>query len=388
MSAPSELPQNPSRWAQRPAAILDFPGQGVSHRWRQLRPYAFAVFASALALVLTLLVDDPRVEPNTLLLFLAAVMCSSWYGGIGPGVVATGLTGLGALYLYIPPALSFLLDEQSALRLVEFVAVSVLISVLNETRRRSQARAEHASAEAAAANRVKDEFLAMVSHELRTPLSAILGWTKILRTREADPSITPQALEIIERNAATESRLVEDLLDISRLATGHFRLHMRPLEITPVLHAAIDTVRPAIEAKALDLRTKVDGTAMVLGDQERLQQVLWNLLSNAVKFTPERGAVEVVVQQVNTHARILVSDTGPGIDAAALPHIFERFHQGSQADGKRRGGLGLGLAIARHVAELHGGTLRAESAGRGKGARFVLELPTLADRAQPVATVR
>jgi signal transduction histidine kinase len=354
---------------------------------RPLRPYAFALFASALAVILTLLVDNPRVEPNTLLLFLAAVMCSSWYGGMGPGIVATALTGLGAFYFYIPPPLSFSLNEQSALRLVEFVAVCVLISILNETRRRSQARAEQASAEAAAANRVKDEFLAMVSHELRTPLSAILGWTKILRTRSADPSITPRALEIIERSAATESRLVEDLLDISRLATGHFRLHMHPLEITPVVHAAIDTVRPAIEAKALDLRTQVHGTALVLGDQERLQQVLWNLLSNAVKFTPERGSVEVVVQQVNAHARILVSDTGPGIDSAALPHIFERFHQ-EKTDSKRRGGLGLGLAIARHVAELHGGTLRAESAGKGKGARFVLELPTLAPRAEPAAAVR
>jgi signal transduction histidine kinase len=352
-----------------------------------LRPYAFAVFASALALVLTLLVDDPRVEPNTLLLFLAAVMCSSWYGGIGPGLATTVLSGIGAFYFYISPPLSFEFNEQSTLRLLEFVAVSALISVLNEMRRRFQARAERASAEAAAANRVKDEFLAMVSHELRTPLSAILGWTKILRTSSADPSITPQALEIIERNAATESRLVEDLLDVSRLATGHFRLHMHPLDLTPVVQAAIDTVRPGIEAKALDLRAQMHGTAPVLGDQERLQQVLWNLLSNAVKFTPERGSVEVVVEQVNAHARILVSDTGPGIDATALPHIFERFHQG-EADSKRRGGLGLGLAIARHVAELHGGTLRAESAGRGKGARFVLELPTLADRAQPVATVR
>jgi signal transduction histidine kinase len=354
---------------------------------RPLRPYAAAFLASALALILTLLVDDPRVEPNTLLLFLAAVMCSSWYGGIGPGIVATVLTGIGALYFYIPPFLSPLFNEQSALRLAEFIAVSVLISILNETRRRSQARAEQASAEAAAANRVKDEFLAMVSHELRTPLSAILGWTKILRTRSADPSITPQALEVIERNAATESRLVEDLLDISRLATGHFRLHMHPLDLAPVVHAAIDTVRPAIEAKALDLRTQVHGTGMVLGDQERLQQVLWNLLSNAVKFTPEHGSVEVVVQQVKTHACVLVSDSGPGIDSAALPHIFERFHQG-EAESKRRGGLGLGLAIARHVAELHGGTLRAESAGKGKGSRFVLELPTLAEQTEPVAAGR
>jgi signal transduction histidine kinase len=354
---------------------------------RPLRPYAVALLAGALALILTLLVDDPRVEPNTLLLFLAAVMCSSWYGGIGPGIVATAFTGLGAFYFYIPPAFALTLNEPGALRLVEYLAVSVLICILNETRRRLQARAEHASAEAAAANRVKDEFLAMVSHELRTPLSAILGWTKILRMRSTDPALTPRALEIIERNAATESRLVEDLLDISRLATGHFQLHMHPLDLTPVVHAAIDTVRPAVEAKALDLRTQVQGTAPVLGDQERLQQVLWNLLSNAVKFTPERGSVEVVVRQVNTHARILVSDSGQGIDSAALPHIFERFHQG-EADSKRRGGLGLGLAIARHVAELHGGTLRAESAGKGKGARFVLELPTLAPRAEPVAAVR
>jgi signal transduction histidine kinase len=273
------------------------------------------------------------------------------------------------------------------LRLVEFVAVCVLISILNETRRRSQARAEQASADAAAANRVKDEFLAMVSHELRTPLSAILGWTKVLRTSSADPSITRRALEVIERSAKTESRLVEDLLDISRMTTRHLRLHSHPLDLIPVLHAAIDTVRPTMEAKGLTLRTQVQSTSLVLGDQERLQQVIWNLLSNAVKFTPECGSVEVVVDQMNAHARIVVSDTGPGIDSAALPYIFEPFHQG-EADSKRHGGLGLGLAIARHVAELHGGTLRAESAGRGKGARFVLELPTLAERAEPVAAIQ
>lgn len=353
---------------------------------RSLRAYAVAILASALALLLTLLVDDPLVEPNTLLLFLAAVMCSSWYGGVGPGIVATILTGLTALYFYVEPAFSFALTEQSTVRMVEFGAVCVLISILNEARRRSQVRAERASAQAAAANRIKDQFLATVSHELRTPLSAILGWAKILRTRGVDSALAGRALDAIERSATSEARLVEDLLDVSRTLTGHLRLSPHPLELLPVLDAAIDTVCPAIEAKAIKLHTEFGRTGLVLGDPDRLQQILWNLLSNAVKFTPRLGSVAVVVQQVGTQARILVSDSGPGIDPAELSRIFDLFHQGD-AD-RNRGGLGLGLAIARHLAELHGGTLHAESGERHKGARFVFELPTLASNVRPIAAAR
>jgi signal transduction histidine kinase len=345
--------------------------------------YGLAVLASILALLLTLLIDDPLVEPNTLLLFLAAVMCSSWYGGIGPGLVASVLTGLAAVYFYTEPAFTFALHEQSTVRLMEFTAVCVLISILNEARRRSQARAEAASAEAAAANRVKNQLLATISHELRTPLGAILGWVKVLRTQDIDPGVADRAVESIERSAKAEARLVEDLLDVSRTLTGRMQLHRQPIDLQPVLDAAIDTVRPALDAKAIALHTDFHCTRPVLGDPDRLQQVVWNLLSNAARFTPRNGSVAVAVEQVGEQARIMISDTGTGIDAADLPHIFELFHQGESS--RSHGGLGLGLAIARHLAELHGGTLFAESGGRDRGARFIFELPTLSANGQPMA---
>ncbi len=348
-----------------------------------LAAYGLAVLASVLALVLTLLIDDPLVEPNTLLIFLAAVMCSSWYGGVGPGLVATVLTGVAALYFYTEPGFTFTFNEQGTVRLVEFAAVCVLISILNEARRRSQARAEAASAEAAAANRVKNQLLATVSHELRTPLGAILGWVRILRTRDLDPGMADRAVESIERSARAESRLVEDLLDVSRTLTGRMQLNRRPLDLQPVLDAAVDTVRPTLESKAIALRTEFHRTRPVMGDPDRLQQVVWNLLSNAARFTPRKGSVAVVVEQVGEQARIMVSDTGTGIDAADLPHIFDLFHQG-ESD-RSHGGLGLGLAIARQLAELHGGSLHAESGGRNKGARFIFELPTVSASVQPMA---
>ncbi len=343
----------------------------------RVRHYAFATVASIVALVVTLVVDDPLVEPNTLLLFLAAVMCSSWYGGIGPGLVATVFTGCAAMLFSLAPA--FMVSEQSALRLLEFVAVCVLISCLNEARRRSQDRAERACAEAAAAQRIKDEFLARVSHDLRTPLSAILGWTEIIHLEGADQATREHALAVIKRSTLTEVRLVEDLLDVSRTLTGQLRLRTRPLDLNVVLQGAIDVLNPAMEAKALKLRTEVHITGLVLGDAERLQQVLWNLLSNAVKFTPAKGVVTVAIEERDGRARVTVNDTGPGIDAAALPHIFEPFYQG-KIEGTRDAGLGLGLVIARHVAELHGGTLRAEKTESGSGARFVLELPTMEEQ--------
>ena len=358
----------------------------MSNSTRSLAAYGLAVLASALALLLTLLIDDPLVEPNTLLLFLAAVMCSSWYGGIGPGLVATVFTGLAALYFYTEPAFTFAFNEQGTVRLVEFAAVCVLISILNEARRRSQARAEAASAEAAEANRVKNQLLATISHELRTPLSAILGWVKILRTPDIDPGMTERAVESIERSAKAEAHLVEDLLDVSRTLTGRMRLNRQPLDLQPVLNAAVDTVRPTLESKAIALRTEFHHTRPVMGDPDRLQQVVWNLLSNAARFTPRKGSVAVIVEQVGEQARIMVSDTGTGIDPAELPHIFELFHQG---EGDRsHGGLGLGLAIARHLAELHGGSLHAESSGRDQGARFIFELPTLSANVQPMVAAR
>lgn len=236
-------------------------------------------------------------------------------------------------------------------------------------------RAKRAAEEAA---RAKDEFLAVVSHELRTPLTAILGWTRILKDKQLSESATARALEVIERNAESQTRLIEDLLDFSRIISGRLRLEVAPVELTSVVEAAVEVVRPAADAKEIRLRSILDAQAgPVSGDPDRLQQVLWNLLSNAVKFTPKGGEVQVRLTRVNSDAEISVSDTGQGISADFLPYVFERFRQADHTTTRRHGGMGLGMAISKHIVELHGGTIRAESLGEGCGATFTLTLPLL-----------
>lgn len=241
------------------------------------------------------------------------------------------------------------------------------------------------------ANRVKDEFLATLSHELRTPLSAILGWTRILRTQQVDEAASARGLETIERNTRLQAQLIEDLLDVSRIITGKLRLELQPVDLPAAVEAAIDTVRPAADAKELRLETTIDQTVgFVSGDPDRLQQVVWNLLSNAIKFTPRGGRLAVRVERSRSDAVITVTDTGKGIPASFLPHIFERFRQADSSSTRTHGGLGLGLAIVRHLVELHRGHIRAESDGEGKGSSFVVHLPlaTLQVDVLEVATVR
>jgi signal transduction histidine kinase/ActR/RegA family two-component response regulator len=242
--------------------------------------------------------------------------------------------------------------------------------------------------DAEAAGRAKDEFLATLSHELRTPLHAMLGWTRMLRTGTLDAATTTRALETLERNTRLQSQLIEDLLDVSRIITGKLRIRARPLAIQPVIDAALETVRSGAEAKGVRIDLGADATAgPVTGDADRLQQVVWNLLSNAIKFTPRGGRVQIQLDVAGDQARIRVIDTGAGIDAALLPHIFERFRQAEGLSTRALGGLGLGLAIVRHIVELHGGTVRAESAGEGRGATFTVELPLLV-RGEPATVER
>jgi PAS domain S-box-containing protein len=241
------------------------------------------------------------------------------------------------------------------------------------------ATAERDAREAAeAANRAKDTFLATVSHELRTPLSPILAWSRMLRQGVLDEDKTSGAVEAIERSAKLQAQLIEDLIDVSRIVTGRMRLEVRPIDLVPVIQAALDVVRPAAEAKGVRLQVVLDSEiGMISGDAERLQQVVWNLLSNAVKFTPKGGSVQVVLERVNSHAEIAVIDSGKGISAEFLPRVFERFEQAEQGSKRAHGGLGLGLAIVRHIIDLHGGTVHAESPGQGKGAAFTVKLPTI-----------
>jgi PAS domain S-box-containing protein len=228
------------------------------------------------------------------------------------------------------------------------------------------------------ANRLKDEFLATVSHELRTPLTAILGWAHLLRIGQHDEKSATNALETIERNARAQGQLIDDLLDVSRIITGNLRLDVRQLDPGSFIEAAIEALRPAAEAKDVRIQKVMDtGVVSVAGDPARLQQVVWNLLSNAIKFNRKGGRVQVRLERIDSHIEIAISDTGAGIKPDFLPHVFERFRQADQKTTRQHGGLGLGLAIVRHLVELHGGTVEAESEGEGQGATFVVHLPIM-----------
>jgi CheY-like chemotaxis protein len=226
------------------------------------------------------------------------------------------------------------------------------------------------------ANRIKDEFLAILSHELRTPLTSVLAWTKLLRTGKLDDVTFDRALEMIDRNARAQARLIEDLLDISRIIAGKLPLDIRPVELVSVIKTAVETMRPEADAKSIRLQMVV-GTEgkIVVGDSFRLQQVILNLLSNAIKFSPNGGEVVVRLMYTDSQARITLTDTGSGISAEFLPYVFERFRQADGSTTRAQGGLGLGLAIVRHLVEMHGGTVQAESPGEGQGSRFTVSIP-------------
>jgi PAS domain S-box-containing protein len=239
-------------------------------------------------------------------------------------------------------------------------------------------REAEARAAAEQANRLKDDFLATLSHELRTPLNAILGWAQLLHTGTLDGAGTARAVETIERNAKAQSQLIGDILEVSRITSGKLRLELHPLDVKAVVRSAVDTVRPGAQAKGILVEAALDDPVEpVLGDSDRLQQVVWNLLSNAIKFTPKGGRVQVIVERASSQVEIVVRDSGQGIDPAFLPHVFDRFRQADSSAARVHGGLGLGLAIVRHLVELHGGTVHAESPGSGGGATFFVRLPAL-----------
>lgn len=252
------------------------------------------------------------------------------------------------------------------------------LSLAEELARRASVAVENASLyrEASEASQLKDEFLATLSHELRTPLTAILGWATLLRTRQDDPAQVSRGLATIERNGRVQAQLIDDLLDLSRIVTGKLRLDVLPVEVGPIVEGALDTVRPAAAAKGLSLRAVIDPAAgSVLGDAGRIVQVVNNLLTNATKFTPKGGSIRVLVHRADSSVEIAVRDDGAGIEPAFLPHVFERFRQADGSMTRAHGGLGLGLAICRSLVELHGGTISAESEGRGKGSTFTVRLP-------------
>jgi signal transduction histidine kinase len=260
------------------------------------------------------------------------------------------------------------------------------LRIANERLEGALEREQHARKATEEASYLKDEFLMTVSHELRTPLTAIYGWARVLGTKEMPKEDQGRAIAAIERNAHAQTRLIDDLLDVSRAISGKLRLECRAVHLADVLTAAVETVVPALAAKSIRFETAFEpDVPPVVGDPDRLQQVVWNLLSNAIKFTPEGGSVRLALRRAGPQVAIEVSDSGDGIPPDFLPHVFERFRQADTGSRRRYGGLGLGLAIVRHLVELHGGTVRVESPGEGQGATFHVLLPAKTDTAETTA---
>jgi PAS domain S-box-containing protein len=284
-------------------------------------------------------------------------------------LVVKGRT-IGALGLSFLEAQKFSDEGRTfMLALAQQCAQALERAHLYETEQRLRTEAEET-------NRIKDEFLATVSHELRTPLTAIVGWSSMLRISKFDPETTAHAIETIERNAKAQTEIIEDLLDVSRIITGKLRLEAGPVQLELVIATALDGIRPTADAKGIKIESKIEpGAGAVWGDPARLQQVMWNLLTNAVKFNNRGGSIEVRLQRLNSHAQIIVSDTGQGISPEFLPFVFERFRQADGSITRAHGGLGLGLSIVRQLVELHGGTIHVESAGAGLGTTFTVDIP-------------
>jgi two-component system CheB/CheR fusion protein len=328
------------------------------------RHLTLAFVAVGLAVVLTSLLTG--LEESPLTLFFAAVMVSAWYGGIGPELLATGLSVMALDYFFVPPVYALGVGLVDGIRLALFALVSVLISLLNDTRKRlAEALREQ--------NRQKEQFLIVLAHELRTPLATILYTAEHLRRRATDPDCVEKSSAIIQRQLGTLSRLISDLLDASRLRLGKLRLCKEKVDLTRVVAHAIETARPLIDASEHRLEVKVPPEPVWLeGDPLRLEQVVGNLLINAAKYTAPPGRILLTVERVGRKARLGVQDTGIGLAPEVLPKVFDLF---TQAENGSKGGLGIGLSLVRDLVALHGGTVAVRSPGPGKGSEFIMELP-------------
>jgi signal transduction histidine kinase len=372
-------------------ARVPLPARGAK-RW------LYGLGPLALAVCLRLLLAPLLAGKSPFLLLTVAVMAGTVYGGLLVGLTATALGTVAGLYFLgeqasLRDALRAGGSVQLSLYLLCSCAITLFLEMLRQYRVRIEnfaAEQAHLAEELARANRLKDEFLATLSHELRTPLSAIIGWTDLLMKGLVAPDRLERAVTVIHRNARVQEHLMRDLLDLSSITAGRTRLEPRAVNAAEIATSAADTLRPAAQAKRINLSVRINRSAAVWGDPDRLHQVVWNLLSNAVKFTPPQGQVVVSVDADGAQTRIKVEDTGPGIRPEFLAHVFDRFRQDDLSVTRSKGGLGLGLAIVRHLVELHGGSVTAENGTNGTGAVFVVVLPCLEaapslSRAQPEA---
>jgi signal transduction histidine kinase len=376
------------------------------------RPYLVSALAIVIALAVRALMAPLWETTAPFALFMFATALTAWFAGTGPALV-TGAAGVFTRVYFDAAGAVTARGWEEGVRLALFVlyavAVAIVLNRMREDRRALSASVESARREleerrrveaalraseqrlqqladvlderrlvAEDANRLKDEFLAVVSHELRTPLNAILGWSSLLRGGTLPPARTLHALDVIARNARRQSEIVGDLIDAARTITGQLRLERLRVTLQEPVYSAIRSVRPAADARFIELViTAPSLPLLVWGDANRLEQVVGNVLANAVKFTPPNGRVEVRLAACDGFAEITIADTGIGIDPDTLPFVFDRFHQGDSSPSRSHGGLGLGLTIARHIVELHRGSLEARSEGQNKGATFTIRLPLL-----------
>ena len=357
---------------------------------REIRsaPLRYGLALASFALILVASFALERVLPfriDLTSMIIIAMIASAWYLGLGPGLTLAIILELTLDYFSRPP-FAFKSAVIIFNRMVLFSAVVWFASSRRKAERKLREQSEllqatlaserAARSQAEISDRLKDEFLATVSHELRTPLSAILGWAAMLNLGGLEEGTTRNALTVIERNAKAQAKIINDVLDVSRIITGKLSVESRLVELEPIILAAVETLQLAASAKKIAISLSLDPDAgLVAGDPDRLQQIVWNLVANAIKFTPNNGQAEIVLRRIDSHVEITVSDNGIGISSEFLPHVFERFRQADSSPTRKHGGLGLGLAIVRHLVELHGGSASAESAGPGNGARFTVRLP-------------
>jgi signal transduction histidine kinase len=332
--------------------------------FRLLR-YGISVPLIGLAALLTALV--PPLEETPSMFFFGAVALSAWYGGLGPGLFATGLAVLALDYFFIPPVYALGVGVSDTVRLGTFALVAILISSLDEARKRLEETLREQ-------NRHQEDFLAVLAHELRNPLCSSLHALEVIRLRASDPATVERTRQVIERQMRTMTCLINDLLDVSRLRLGKLRLCKEPVDLTCAVARAVETTRPLIESRSHRLELSVPrGPLWLEADPIRLEQIIVNLLTNAAKYTPPEGCISLSVEQSTDRVWLRVRDNGVGLAPEVLPHIFDRF---SQVESGSQGGLGVGLGLVHDLVELHGGTLTARSDGPGAGSEFTVGLPS------------